>query len=246
MTSSWIYLAPHFDDVALSCAGLVWEQSQLGEPVSVWTICAGDPPPGPLSPLAESLHDRWQTGREAPAHRRAEDQVSCKAMGASSRHFSIPDCIYRRSEGENLPLYASDDAIMGPLHSLEAVLVDRVCDELARWLPQAVEVVCPLAIGGHVDHRLVRSAAERLDRSLWFYADYPYVLDQEDELGALDKAAWEPQTFPITVSGLAAWQEAVAAYASQISTFWPDLATMRAAIRSYCQKNGGVRLWRAP
>jgi len=246
MSTSWIYLSPHFDDVALSCGGLVWEQTQLGEPVSVWTICAGDPPEGPLSLIAESLHERWQTGREAPAHRREEDLVSCKAMGASTRHFTVPDCIYRRSEGGNLPLYASDEAIMGPLHPLEALLVDRVRDELAGWLRQGAEVVCPLAIRGHVDHRLVRLAAEKLDRALWYYADYPYVLDQAEDLNVLDETGWKTHVFPISASGLAAWQEAVAAYASQISTFWPDLETMRDAISTYCKESGGVRLWRAP
>ncbi len=26
----WVYLSPHFDDVILSSAGLVWEQVQVG------------------------------------------------------------------------------------------------------------------------------------------------------------------------------------------------------------------------
>jgi hypothetical protein len=61
----WIYLSPHFDDVAFSCGGLVWEQTELGDEVSIWTICAGEPPPGPVSKYAQSLHDRWKTGPSA-------------------------------------------------------------------------------------------------------------------------------------------------------------------------------------
>ena len=57
----WIYFSPHLDDVALSCGGLAWEQSQSGSPVQVWTICAGDPPARPLSAFAEELHERWET-----------------------------------------------------------------------------------------------------------------------------------------------------------------------------------------
>ena len=67
----WIFISPHLDDIALSCGGLVWELAHAGDQVSIWTICAGEPPVAPLSPFAESLHDRWQTGAEATQRRRA-------------------------------------------------------------------------------------------------------------------------------------------------------------------------------
>jgi len=66
----WIYLSPHLDDAALSCGGLLWEQSQAGDEVAVWSICAGDPPPGRLSPFARSLQARWGTGSRSAAERR--------------------------------------------------------------------------------------------------------------------------------------------------------------------------------
>ena len=66
----WIYLSPHFDDVALSCGGLLWEQAQAGEGASVWTICAGEVPAGQLSPFAQSLHERWEKGQGAAVQRR--------------------------------------------------------------------------------------------------------------------------------------------------------------------------------
>jgi hypothetical protein len=50
-------------------------------------------------------------------------------------------------------------------------------------------------------------------------------------------------TFPVSERGLAAWIEAVAAYESQISTFWPDSAGMKAAIQSYTQQLAGARLY---
>jgi hypothetical protein len=45
---------------------------------------------------------------------------------------------------------------------------------------------------------------------------------------------------------LTAWQASIAAHASQISTFWPNRASMEAAIGAYCRENQGIRLWRAP
>lgn len=235
----WIYLAPHLDDVALSCGGLVWEQAQAGDKVAIWTICAGDPPPGHLSPFAESLHNRWETGGMSMPRRRAEDELSCQRLGASLRHFSIPDCIYRRHPEDGAPLYASEEAIFGPLHTAEADLVASVWEDLVQHLAAGVQLVCPLALGGHVDHRLVRAAAGESGLAHWFYGDYPYVLKERQAAGL------EGVTYPVSLAGVMAWIDSVAAHQSQLSTFWPDLETMREAILDYCRQMGGVRLWKA-
>lgn len=254
----WVYISPHLDDVALSCGGLLWEQAQSGLCVSVWTICAGDPPPGPFSPFAESLHTRWETGREAVSRRRDEDIESCTRMGASWRHFSVPDCVYRRGKEGGAPLYASEETIFGPLQTYESHLVRSLSVEIAEsiqgqdrehpgkdGLPR-LELVCPLALGGHVDHRLVRAAIERTGYPVWYYADYPYVREHAGTLTRLKQQGWKAVFFPITENGLAAWELAIAAHASQISTFWPDLPTMKAAISAYLQPEGGIFLWKPP
>jgi LmbE family N-acetylglucosaminyl deacetylase len=239
----WVYLSPHLDDVALSCGGLVWEQVQAGDRVTVWTICAGDPPPVPLSPFARGLHARWGTGPEAVRERRREDVLACQELGASHRHFTIPDCIYRRHPQTGEPLYASEEAIFGELHPAEASLVRTLRQEIRRALTRSLNVVCPLALGGHVDHRLVRAAAGGLDFPFWYYADYPYVLKETDAvqagLGDLQRVV-----YPVSAPGLVAWVAAVGAHASQISTFWPDLGAMRAAMQTYRDTVGGVPLWR--
>ena len=258
----WIYLSPHLDDVALSCGGLVWEQAQTGHPVSIWTICAGDVPAGPLSPFAESLHARWQTSPQAAAHRRQEDIAACIHLSASYRHFAIPDCIYRRAEpgsqpvGEGDPwtseanngvfLYDSRETIFGPLHPAEAGLVRQLTTDLSQTLPLSAELVCPMTLGGHADHRLTRLAAEGLGRRLWYYADYPYAIEEIDQIAALEASGWQKTLFPLSPFGLAAWQEAVAAHQSQISTFWPDLTAMRLALAAYLDRFGGLPLWRNP
>jgi hypothetical protein len=56
----------------------------------------------------------------------------------------------------------------------------------------------------------------------------------------------EPAVFSVSEAGLAAWIESVAAYASQISSFWFSQENMETDIRGYCQNNGGVQLWRYP
>jgi LmbE family N-acetylglucosaminyl deacetylase len=244
---TWIYLSPHLDDVALSCGGLVWEQAQAGEQVEIWTICAGDPPHGPLSPFAQGLHQRWETGEGAAGRRRAEDLASCARLGVPARHFPLPDCIYRPDPQEaGRFLYASEAAIFGPLHPAEAALVQALARSLNELLEQEARLVCPLALGGHVDHRLARRAAELLDRSLWYYADYPYVLQAQAQISQALPAGWQEVRWPVSAAGMQAWQAAVAAHASQLSTFWPGLEAMQAAIHDYGRLADGARLWRPP
>lgn len=239
-----IYLSPHLDDVALSCGGLVWEQAHAGDQVSIWTICAGDPPTGPFSPYAQSLHQRWETGPQAVAMRREEDQTSCKIMGASSYHFPIADCIYRTDINGN-HLYQSEEAILGEIHPAERDLITTLVDLLTRELPQGVVLVSPMALGGHVDHRLTRAAAERIGHPLWFYADFPYVVKDNVQLDSPDISSGNPHLFTISEDGLEAWVNAVRAHHSQISTFWPDMDAMQFAIEDYSQHVGGVLLWGA-
>jgi LmbE family N-acetylglucosaminyl deacetylase len=241
----WIYLSPHFDDVAFSCGGLVWEQTELGENVSIWTICAGEPPPEPISRYAESLHERWGTGPVAVAIRRIEDINSNRLMSANSLNFSIPDAIYRRSPLEADPFYTSDAELFTELREEEDKLVEILRDELEQALPQECDLVCPLALGGHVDHRLVRSAAEQLGRRLWYYADYPYTIEPDEDIHEDDRGI-QQEVYPVSETGLKVWQQAVAAHSSQISTFWSSSTEMREAIRAYWEPIKGVRLWHFP
>lgn len=175
------------------------------------------------------------------AVRRVEDIQSCQVLGAAYRHFEIPDCIYRRSPISQQHLYDSEEALWIPPHSDEAGLVAQISSWMRAVEDKEVQWVCPLSLGGHVDHRLTRQAAQQAGVPLWFYADYPYVLSTQDDDW---EAGMTGASFPVSGTGLLAWQQAVATHQSQISTFWNSLAEMRAALTSYCQRWDGVRLWR--
>jgi LmbE family N-acetylglucosaminyl deacetylase len=240
----WIYLSPHYDDVALSCGGLVWEQARQGDQVSIWTICAGEPPTGDLSPFARSLHERWNFNQHAPIQRREEDLHSCQRLGARQRYFSLPDCIYRRDPFSQEYMYASEEALNGPIHSGDQHNINLLQEELRWAVPTGAVLVCPLAFGKHVDHQLVRKAAEGLDQLAWYYADFPYVIRNSTQLDQVTREGWQSQGFSISLEGLKAWAQSIEAHASQISTFWVDSLAMEHAIKDYCQQNGGIRLWK--
>ncbi len=250
----WIYLSPHFDDAILSCGGLIWQQAQAGQRVEIWTVCAGQIPPGPLTPFASELHARWGTGMDPVARRSAEDDAACAAVGAAWRRFTLPDCIYRRLPGSSEPLVRRNEDLWQPIHPGEARLVEElrgwIAGELAvaaagrGGLSRTVRLVSPLTVGGHVDHRLVRAAAEALAVPLWYYADYPY-----SEKEGFEPRRWLGEGRRVTArrlspAALAAWQAGVAAYTSQASSFWKDEGEMRRAIAAYAHRPEGHSLFR--
>lgn len=242
----WVYLSPHLDDVALSCGGMVWEQVRAGNRVSIWTICAGDPAEEDLSPFAKSLHDRWGNHENSIISRRLEDLASCAILGADACHFEVLDCIYRRSPDSGYFLYDSEESLTGPIHPSDKILADRIGEDLVRLLPQGACVVCPLAAGDHVDHHLTRAAAENTTLPLFYYVDYPYVLDAPGQLAALRRDGWTAVRTRVSEQGMDAWEKAVAAHTSQISTFWDNLDEMRAELRDYRQMGVGSTLWQPP
>jgi LmbE family N-acetylglucosaminyl deacetylase len=240
----WIYLSPHYDDAVLSCGGLIWEQVRAGETIEIWTIFSGDPPPGALSPYAMEHHERWGVAGSLIELRRSEDQTACAALGAAPRYFDLPDCIYRRlPDGEALIKDRTD--LFGPVHPEEAGLISFITKLLDENLQLTDRLVCPLTVGGHVDHRVVRSAVEALPRNPWFYADYPYTIMEEFHFTLDDWVAEGSKRLnhPLSDAGLAAWQNGVACYTSQISTFWDHLSEMQTAIADYAQTRLGSTLW---
>jgi LmbE family N-acetylglucosaminyl deacetylase len=237
----WIYISPHLDDAVLSAGGFIYEQTQAGIPVEIWTIVCGYPPPGELTPFAQLLHQQWGTGtaKETVNLRRAEDIKAAGIVGAKTVHFEgIPDCVYRRGpDGE--PLYLD---IFVPPHKSEAQLPDEIAQSITPRLQPDDQIICQLGIGRHADHILVRQAAERLKRPLWYVADVPYVFRYSEELEPkVDRM--KESLYPITEAGLEAWIEAALAYKSQLSSLFESPDKMKEEYRSYWSERGGISLW---
>lgn len=105
-------------------------------------------------------------------------------------------------------------------------------------------LVCQLSVGSHVDHVLVRQAAELLGRPLIYDIDVPYIFYKAQELGP-KSAGMKESIQPITEAGLSSWQEAVLAYKSQIPTLGDVFDTPEKAkdsIKSYWAWHKGIRL----
>ncbi len=235
-----IYISPHLDDAVLSAGGLIHEQTRAGMDVEIWTILCGFPPSEELSPFAQVLHYQWgiSSAAEVVTARRLEDVQAAGMVGAKHVHFDFLDCIYRR--GKNGDWLYSD--IFIPPHEDEGDLPAQIADSISARLKPTDQLVCQFGLGSHVDHILVRRAVELLQRPLLYDADIPYLFNAPQEL-APHTAGMKENIHRITEAGLRSWQDAIAAYTSQISSLFESPEAMQNQIKNYCEENGGLRLW---
>lgn len=241
MSAHWIYISPHLDDAVYSCGGLISQQVRKGEKVAVWTLFAGDPTLDQMTPYAQSLHQRWGAGLDAAALRRTEDRTACDLLGAEPRHFHWLDCIYRTIKGA--PLVKSDEELFSPNTPLQDDLVDEIVATLREQLPPKAKLVVPLAAGNHIDHRVVRAAAEKLVIRPLYYADVPYVMGHPEEIARLTTAMKPGLTESLSPDAIQKWITAMAAYKSQMSTFWTSIDTLQQQVETYLGQNNHFHLW---
>lgn len=198
----------------------------------------------PLSDFVGELRARWQTGLEAVAARRQEDENAGRSLGATLRYWDLPDCIYRRLPDGSFLVNGEED-LWQAVHPQEAGVITRMKEWMIAGLKEDSRIVCPMTLGNHVDHRLVRATVESLEREVWYYADFPYVIQYPEAIKAALNPTWHKDCFQITRGGLSAWQRAIGAYSSQISTFWKSLDHMYMELENFWQQGGGACLWHA-
>jgi LmbE family N-acetylglucosaminyl deacetylase len=186
--------------------------------------------------------------------RRQEDQAALKIVGVKSHYLDVPDCIYRRGGEQDRWLYASEEALFRKLNVVENKLISDITQKLVAYVKilsahskDIVRTVAPLAIGNHVDHQLVRSAAERAfgADTLTYYQDFPYVLKKEQILAYETSADWHSAITELDERAINCKVAAIAAYESQISTFWENRQVLEAEVKAAVRNWGnGELFWR--
>ncbi|MCL4198874.1 MAG: PIG-L family deacetylase [Phycisphaerales bacterium] len=163
-----LLLSPHFDDIAFSIGGLLDRRpAALGHCILVTLFSRSDYLPG-----------RDEDGDEhyATMTRVAEDESFAVAVGVETRHGGLPegrlcgfDSIAALFDGREI----QNDKRLTTLKKIVAELV-------REHRPDAV--FTPIGIGGHIEHRLTRAAAEASVGSphLVYYEDLPYAGAEEN------------------------------------------------------------------
>ncbi len=236
-----IILSPHLDDAVLSCGGLM-SMMRHGVHTEVWTVFSSGAWRGPYSPSALWLHG--VTGIASPIRlyrlRRSEDRRANRSLGAGWRHLSLLDAPYRKDERGNF-LYPSSLSV-NP-HPDDGATIDTIATILRRSLRPDDTLLSPVAIGGHVDHVIVRQAAERaVAERVCYYPDFPYVHSLGDTQGQC--ASLSRLTYRLSPPDLRGWLEAIATFETQVDIL--DDSSLRLADRLKQYGAGDLHLYAFP
>ncbi|HMU37389.1 MAG TPA: PIG-L family deacetylase [Pseudomonadota bacterium] len=146
------YLSPHADDVAFSCAGSLCADRLEGLDVTVITV--------------------FLSGEQAAA-RRAEDEQAYQILDCQYQTLDLFDAPDRPETDGPLGIFAA----YGPEH---LGITSEVVARLRWYVKPPAAIIAPLAVGGHIDHRIVHEAARALafaqKHTLTYFEDLPYAL----------------------------------------------------------------------
>ena len=119
-------------------------------------------------------------------------------------------------------------------------------EKLIGDLPAHNRLFIPLTIGNHVDHQLVRRAAERAaaESRAVYYEEFPYTAKASNEdILSLGGRGWKEEVITVSKQAIAAKVEAISCYHSQISTFFDSTQDLNRQVRHYMSRTGGERYW---
>ena len=214
-----IFLSPHLDDAVLSCGAGIARLTASGRDVLVVTVYTGDP--SRPCPPTEAARRCWALDAAPFAERRLEDASAVGVLGARLLHLGFTDALYR-ADAAGVPLY--------PLHVIgdvaagdEDTLLPALWEALSALLAGTPHrrVFCPAGVGGHVDHTLVRRAAEAVcdHAELVLYEEYPYLSRQASgeggNAGRLSVLTPSPTEIDLRIA-------ATARYRSQLRKLFPS------------------------
>ena len=183
------------------------------------------------------------------ALRRLEDERYAAFAEVSMVWLDLPDAVYRGYDG--------DDALLGEPRPDDPAPVDLLRQEIVRLEPQRIYL--PLAVGGHVDHRLARDAGTALlhDARRWvmpgpdyvgqiaYYEDFPYAWwDEFTRLGELPGGGVPGLPAGVSVAPefadvsdmLERKIRGIALYESQMNRLFANPKDMANAVRSHATR----------
>lgn len=176
-----LFISPHLDDAAFSCAGLMRRLVDDGWQVLVATV--------------------FTEGGAEHARRRAEDLDAARLLRFEALHLGFQDAPFRDPGHHTLR-----DILFG-WHPADAATVRAAADALLalRIKRAPSHVFVPMAAGTHVDHRIVHEAALAVGwgSEVSFYEDRPYVYAR----GAVEHRLGKTLSAEEAAAYLAAWRE---------------------------------------
>lgn len=186
------FISPHFDDAAFSAGGLI---SYLAGKVSVTVVnvfTKGDKGPYTLSSKAYLSRCGYKDANKLFAKRRKEDKQIFGNIGVTVINLGFTDGFWRKKEDKNeisrffgrmvpelIHIYPTYKFHMGPdrISNHDSEIKTEIKDKLQELIQTEGRIIfCPVGIGKHIDHIIVRDVCSNTFDKLIYWSDFNYSM----------------------------------------------------------------------
>lgn len=192
-----IFVSPHLDDAIFSCGALLHALKKENIKTSVVTVFTKAYKKNSFSAKAYLKMCNSKDGVSLYKKRKKED---IKALENLSKpvHLGMTEALWRRKSSENVfSQLIPELSLIYPTYRWHVakgnvVLADeKTMAQLKKKLEHIINgkrnvwIFCPLGVGNHVDHILVRDVCKNLHLPVIYWADYPYSKKVKPDLDYL-------------------------------------------------------------
>jgi len=253
---SALIVSSHLDDAAIS-VGIMAQRLSMTHALTVATVFT-EHDEGPLSYSAR-IFNTSDTGSASQCmiRRRAEDWLALSLLGATPVHLGFVDATFRRDKSGVAICERPEDIVSADPHAEEA-FVHTVTSRLAVLIgashPEILLV--PFGLGNHVDHKIVRIAADLAIamcassgqlRAVVYYEDLPYAYSHDPTNSNISLSEWE--SVIVTATDVA-WERklgAIRCYSTQLRFIDVGQTPWHVSLEEYARMVGkgqvAERLW---
>lgn len=234
MSNTALFVSPHFDDVAFSCGGTAVQLARRGWTTHLVTVFSAGVYPATGFALACQTDKGLGEEVDYMLLRKGEDDEAAGFLQINQTHrLGFLEAPHRGYE-------SAKDLFAAVQHS-DRLTLRKVTATLAKLVESARPdvVFAPLAIGNHVDHVIVGTAARNLGVRTAWYRDTPYVIRDPHASTPLPVSG-EEWTATLDDEALNARIDASAAYKSQLGfQFQGSKQAVREALTDLAISTGG-------
>jgi LmbE family N-acetylglucosaminyl deacetylase len=186
------FISPHLDDAMLSCGDLIIQLADKTNVSVINVFTEISAPPFTLSARTFLKQCKRTDAEKLFQERREEDKKVFESIGVTVKNLGFVDAQWRKKERLNFiqkklafilpeiihiyPVYRWH-IINGKISDLDRGMMNNIKIDILDIVSKDKNclVFCPVAVGGNVDHRIVRDCClDIFDKNLILWSDFPY------------------------------------------------------------------------
>ncbi len=220
----FIFVSPHLDDAVLSAFFLIKKLKVADLEVDIVTVftkgCSEPYPPQAENFLKLSGFDN---PKDLFSIFKKEDTTVMKNLGISFSHLDFVDAAFRKDKFGKTIYKDAKKQFSGHIQKEDMVLIRTVADKVGTYIENSNDTVfiCPVGIGGHVDHILIREAVKLLNKTTIFWEDYPYNTNPSSVRSFFAQNKKYHLLFKLDKESTSAKQKVIRIYKSQMKALFP-------------------------